>query len=439
MHAYDRRRSRAASFRRPARRAEIRPRRIARAALLTAALPAAALLGCSSKVDVDARDDRRLSPAQCASTKAEALSEIAERVYREVTGGRIARPAVERVARSPALLAAALERNPLTAAAAVRASIRHQLVRVRVTVGGRTLVEYGHAQAIAPVSVPLTDGSGRTIGTVTGAEQSAQGYADTVQGITATPVLVRSGSGQLASTTHLMRVAPPREGQLEYRHRLYTVHSFTATRFPSGTERMFVLAPSTSASSCGPDTTAARADALGAAAERLYEEERSGSKSKEIVREVERSPLFRKAVLADDKTATEAAIVALFKTSLHVVRVRATLGGRLVADVGGPAVLAPVEGRVRDARGRTVGRFQLSVQDDLGYEILTHRFIGAQVLLRQGEHQLVGNLAPGPAKVPDRGKVRYGGVTYYAYSFFAQAFPAGALRVSLLIPTNAPA
>jgi hypothetical protein len=126
--------------------------------------------------------------------------------------------------------------------------------------------------------------------------------------------------------------------------------------------------------------------------------------------------------------------VAFFKTTLHVVRVRATLGEKLVADVGGPHVLAPIRGDVRNANGHIVGHFLLSVQDDLGYMILTHRFTGAQVLLRQGTEQIVGNLTPGPLQVPERGETIYQGVHYQAYSFSVEAFPKGPLRISLLIP-----
>jgi hypothetical protein len=153
-----------------------------------------------------------------------------------------------------------------------------------------------------------------------------------------------------------------------------------------------------------------------------------------VVRDFERSRPFQQAVASGNRPATEAAIVAFFKGRLHVVRVRAMLRGKLVADVGGPHVLAPTGGKVRDAHGHVVGRFLLSVQDDLGYLILSHRFTGAQVLLRQGSRQVMGDLTPGPAHVPDRGEVVYRGVHYQAYSFIAQAFPSGPLRVSLLIP-----
>ena len=129
-----------------------------------------------------------------------------------------------------------------------------------------------------------------------------------------------------------------------------------------------------------------------------------------------------------------AAIVAFFEGTLHVVRVRATLGETLVADVGGPHVLAPIRGDVRGAHGRVVGHFLLSVQDDLGYMILAERFAGVQVFLSQDKLLLLGSSTPAPLGIPKRGEVLYDGVRYYAYSFTAEAFPKGALEVSLLIP-----
>ncbi len=52
--------------------------------------------------------------------------------------------------------------------------------------------------------------------------------------------------------------------------------------------------------------------------------------------------------------------------------------------------------------------------------------------MREGTRQVMGTLSPGPATVPDRGRVVYRGVPYEVYSFDAQAFPTGTLRVSLL-------
>ena len=110
--------------------------------------------------------------------------------------------------------------------------------------------------------------------------------------------------------------------------------------------------------------------------------------------------------------------------------------GRLLIDVGGPHVLAPIHGVIRDARGRVAAHFELAIQDDLGFTLLARAFTGAQTLMREGPRQVMGSLRPGPTSVPDRGRVTYQGTTYEAYSFGAQAFPSGALRISLLYPTS---
>ncbi len=109
-----------------------------------------------------------------------------------------------------------------------------------------------------------------------------------------------------------------------------------------------------------------------------------------------------------------------------------TVDGHLLVDQGGPFVLAPVRGTVRSG-GKTVGQFEMAIQDDAGYLKLARLFTGAEVLMRRGASQVMGTLSPGPATVPDRGPVSYGGRTYEAYSFTGEAFPTGPLRISLLL------
>ena len=48
-----------------------------------------------------------------------------------------------------------------------------------------------------------------------------------------------------------------------------------------------------------------------------------------------------------------------------MVRVRVTVGRRLLVDDGGPYVLAPVRGALR-LRGRVVGHFEMAIEDDAG-------------------------------------------------------------------------
>jgi len=121
----------------------------------------------------------------------------------------------------------------------------------------------------------------------------------------------------------------------------------------------------------------------------------------------------------------------------HIVRLRVSRGSELVDDEGGPYILAPISGRLR-VNGKEVGHFVFSVQDDLGYVKLVTRFIGAPLILRTdaGNVPVEGLLSHGPASIPDRGPVDYRGTSYQAYSFKAEAYPSGRLRVSLLLPIS---
>jgi len=394
-----------------------------------------------------------LASPRCAATVARALGVIAKHVYRELSGGRIARPAVQRVASSAALIAAAEAHNPAAARAAIAPLLRGQLVRVRVIVGGRNLLDYGTANAVAPVAVPLKDAAGYTIGEVIGSEQGVLGYSDTVHTVSGAQIFVRSElehgppaasrAGQtraLGGSANTSPTSIPRAGETTWNGTRYAIYSFAGVGFPKMTIRSYVLAPVPPASACAAQPAETAADAIGAAAERIYHDEQSGAQTRAVVHDFESSRPFQEAVVRDNRPATEAAIVAFFKSTLHVVRVRATLGEQLVADVGGPHVLAPIRGNVRDAHGRIVGHFLLSVQDDLGYTILAHRFAGVQVFLSQNGAPLdvgqgpLGPAGPAPEGLPARGQVTYEGLPYHVYSFTAEAFPRGPLRVQLLIP-----
>jgi hypothetical protein len=359
---------------------------------------------------------------------------IAKHVYHELSGGRIARPATERLASSPTLIAAVEAHNPTAARAALVPLLRGQLVRVRIAVAGHTLLEYGRTNAVAPVSLPLQDATGRTIGEITASEQDVAGYADTIHTIAGTQVLVSAGRRFLGGSVSSAPSPMPSSGEISWRGTRYAVYSFPGTGFPKLALRTYVLAPVPHVSACAPTPTETAANAIGAAAEKIYRDELSGAQTRAVVHDFERSRPFQEAVANDDRPATEAAIVAFFKSTLHVVRVRATLGEKLVADVGGPHVLAPIRGDVRDTRGQLVGHFLLSVQDDLGYVILAHRFAGVQVFLSEGGRLLLGSATPAPPDVPEHGEVLYRGLPYLAYSFTAEAFPTGALQVRLLIP-----
>jgi hypothetical protein len=363
-------------------------------------------------------------------------------VYEESAHGRIVAQASFRLASSRALAEAVARGDAAATRRLLQSLLLNQIVSVRVLRAGRTLARIERGKGIAPAEGRLSLG-GRVVGTFAVSVQGANGYAQTTSGLTATQVVVRSGRRVLASTL-ASTPAGLRAGQREASLGgvSYRVDTFAGRAFPGGPLSVSLLVPESSlAAVCahrgaGVDPAQARANAWGRVAERVYGAEHVGGKAQRILGIVERSRAFRTAVLAGNTAATRAAIIGFFRSHLHVVRVRVTRAGRLLLDVGGPYVLAPIPGVIRDARGRVAASFELAIQDDLGFTILARAFTGAQTLMRIGARQVMGTLHPGPARIPDRGPVSYHGVAYQAYSFYGEAFPFGTLRISLLYPAG---
>jgi hypothetical protein len=424
--------------RRPRGVSRLHPARILLAALMLASLPVLTLIGCGAGTSADGSTSvpaaAQLAPPACADATARALGKVAESVYREIAGGRIALPAAERVAGAPSVIAAVGTGRAKAVRAAIAPLLRGQLVRVRVTVGQHVLAEYGTANGIAPVNTPLRDAAGVQIGTVTASEEGMYGYASTVYTIAGAQVFGRSGTRWLGGSESPGPSSLPDHGQISFHGKRYAVYSFAGTSFPDRALRTYVLASVPLASECAATPAETATNAIGQAARKIYRDEQSGAATQLVVHDFEHSRAFQQAVASDNPAAATAVIDAFFKGTLHVVRVRATLGEELVVDVGGPHVLAPARGDVRDAHGHVVGHFLLSVQDDLGYVILTHRFTGALVFLSQDTQQIVGSTSPAPTSVPAHGEVSYDGLRYRPYSFTVEAFPSGPLRVLLLIP-----
>jgi hypothetical protein len=195
------------------------------------------------------------------------------------------------------------------------------------------------------------------------------------------------------------------------------------------------VTPSATSLPCGSTAAETLARVVGVVATRIYGNELSSSEVFSDRRQVERFSPLLDALARGDRTAVREAVTSLVFSHTHVVRLRVSRGGEVLADVGGPDILAPVSGSLQRG-GRTIGHYTLSVQDDLGYVKLVTRFIGVPLVLREGSRTLpvAGTLMPGPASIPGHGPVKYGRSTYEAFSFDAQAFPSGPLRISVLVP-----
>jgi hypothetical protein len=214
--------------------------------------------------------------------------------------------------------------------------------------------------------------------------------------------------------------------------------SDSAARSPTAVSSTAVVpsaAPGPAGAPCGTAAPEVLATTAGAVASRIYAGELGGSETRADQRQVQEFTPLLSALASGERAAANAAVTSLVFSHTHVVRLRVTQGSTVVADVGGPYILAPVGGSLR-LNGRTVGHYLLSVQDDLGYVKLVSRFIGDPLVMREGSRPVPveGLLSPGPPSIPAHGPVTYRNVAYQAYSFNASSFPNGPLRVSLLAP-----
>lgn len=194
-------------------------------------------------------------------------------------------------------------------------------------------------------------------------------------------------------------------------------------------------ASSTAGAPCrqaGPETLA---KAVGLVGMRIYAREVSGLGVHADQSQVEHNIPLLNALVRRNRSAVRRAVGRLVFSHTHLVRLRVTQKNVVLADVGGPYILAPVGGTLR-VHGRAVGHYVLSVQDDLGYVKLETRFIGVPLVVLQGSRRihLQGTLALAPRRIPLHGPVRYRGTSYESFSFKAEAFPRGALRIALLVP-----
>jgi hypothetical protein len=373
-------------------------------------------------------------PASCATTVASTLGTVAARIYHEAaTGGDVAE-AVHRMQSSSALAGAIDGGNASAAHVALRALLLDQIARVEVLRGGHVFAEAGSGTAIAPVHGQIHGTSASFVLST----QPAHAYLQVVHQVTGAQVLLRAGRRPLAGTFGgSLPVSIPGAGTLTLAGQSYQTLALPGAVYPSGQLQIVLLVPSATIS-CPGSLAQARMETLGHVGERIYQEELHSPDVTATLRSMESSTVFQRAAAAGSVAATRAAIIDFFAAHIHVVRVRVTIeeskiGQRLLIDEGGPFALAPVHGTLRSG-GRVVGHFEMAIQDDAGYLKLAHLFTGVEVLMRTGSHQVMGTLSLGPATVPDRGEVTYRGRSYQAYSFVGEAFPAGPLRISLLLP-----
>ncbi len=195
-------------------------------------------------------------------------------------------------------------------------------------------------------------------------------------------------------------------------------------------------ASAAAAGACGSATSATLAAVDATVINDIYANELGGGEVTRDLAQVTGSSDLLGAVIDGSRQATLAAVKRIvYHHGWHIVRLR-VLGaaGRVLADFGGPYVIAPVAGVLRSAAGTVVGSFLMSVQDDVGVTKLETRIVGDPIgVYVAGKLVAHDGGARLPANLPRSAAVRVGQITYQAVSETYAAFPSGTLDAVLLI------
>ena len=408
------------------------PSSTARAPALMLLAVLAVLAGCGSA----GNGGQTASAAKdCPATVLETLGRVLRRVYDEGVFSERTASARYLIGASPALRRAVQSGDAAAARTAALALLATgHMTNLRVMRGTRTLADVG-GPAVAPLRGTLNGAQGVPAASYVTSVWADSGLIAEGEGLAEGMVALRAKGRSVGGSFALPPGALPAEGTITRGHVLYQYTSFPAEAFPAGALRVYLLRPPRSTTAlCGHTAQDTVFNTLSRVASLIYKAE-AGRRTLPQIRRVQRNLPLLDAVARRDVAATTAAVKRLLNE--HIVRLRVSAGGRLLSDVGGPYVLAPVSSELR-LRGRTIGSFVLSIQDDEGYLRLVRRLAGLDVLMymNPAHHpQLVKNsLGPAPGAVPASGPYRYRGRTFRVLTVHGTAFPSGPLLIRVLIP-----
>ena len=370
-------------------------------------------------------------PKSCPATVVEALRNVVRRVYREGVSSERTEVARRALAASTALRSAVEGGNAAATQAAAESLVAAgHMTNLLVVRQGRTLADVG-GPAVAPITGTLTGAAGAPIGTYVASVWSDEGLLAESNGIAQGRVSLRLRGHSIGGSLALPPGKLPPEGTIVIGHVPYQYSSFGGKVFPSGPLRIYLFRTLSSIRPlCGASSEDTVANTMSRIAKLIYDGE-AGHRTGSQVRRVQTNQALLAAVARRDPAAAKTAVEALLNQ--HIVRLRVYAGGKVLTDVGGPYVLAPVSAPLR-LGGRTIGTFVLSIQDDEGYLRLTKRLAGLRVLMYMSSQLVKNSLGPEPGTVPDSGRYQYRGSNFRVYTLHATAFPSGPLTIHVLIP-----
>jgi hypothetical protein len=185
---------------------------------------------------------------------------------------------------------------------------------------------------------------------------------------------------------------------------------------------------------CGSASTATIAAVDATVARNIYRNELAGREVSFDLAQITGAHDLLAAVTARDPAATLRAVQRIvYHPAWHIVRLRVLdTSGRVLADVGGPYVIAPVPGVLRSG-GHVVASFVMSVQDDAGETKLETRFLGDPIGIYVSGRLVAERYGNLPSRPPRGTTSTVGGVSYRAVSETENAFPSGTLTEVILV------
>jgi hypothetical protein len=412
-----------------------------RAALALALLVALAIGYVASAAG--GSDDPQLggTPGACGATVLQTLSQVTQRVYNEGVSSERTEIAARLIKGSHALREAVENDNATAAHTAAQALLAGgHLTNLTVLHGGKTLTTVGPAGALAPLRGSILGAGGEPIASFVASVWDDRGFLSELKGVVEGDIALRAGTHSLDGSFEMPAGTIPPAGTLTVHGTVFQYDSFPASAYPSGSLRVYLLRTADSTSHfCGATPEDTLVNTLSRVAALIYAGE-GGPHALIQVHSAQQNSALLQAVAERNPVAARKAVVGLVYDHSHIVRLRVSAGGHLLADVGGPYVLAPVSAPLR-LHGKRIGELTLSIQDDEGYLRLARRLVGLDVLMyiHPTTHpELVKNSlgagVGGYESVPATGTYQYRGHTYRVFTLDAHSFPAGTLRVRVLIP-----
>ena len=371
------------------------------------------------------------SGADCPAVALTTLGRVLQRIYDEGVSSEEVLAARDLINRNQQLHQA-LESGDASGAkaAATRLLATKHMTHLTVERGGKVLADVGEP-AIAPLEGQIKGSGGRVIGSYLATLFSAHTFESEAKGITYGEVAVRAGGKVQAGSTTFGAHELHGVGELTKDGIEYEYVALPVAAYPSGTATVEVFRTRRSLTPvCGTTREETVARTLRGVATLIYKGEAGPRARLQVARVQAYKPLLEAVASRNPEAARKAIDILLHK---HVVRLRVSSGGTLLADVGGPYVLAPLRAPLT-LNGRQVGELELSIQDDEGYKRLAERLAGVHVVMSMGGQVVKNSLGPITLPIPASGTYTYQGHRYTVFTVPAEAFPSGPLTIRVLVP-----